>query len=253
MGQLGHLHQLAGRPARIASPPATRAWRCSARATASSGCRATCTWCTASRCSRCPAARPTARRSSARALLGKQKLGDIVGMAYALDMLGWLSAKIGRPHGPRGCSAPPLRSGSAAAARGSAAPRSWRSSTCDAERARGGGDGRGAVRRGARDGGRVHEGAAERRGARRVPSVSRSRCRGSGCGALGGVGGAPRAACRCAQSTRLERVSIGATRDRDSGQALAEAGVSVVRRSGAPGRRWRASRRCGRALPDRRG
>ena len=32
-----------------------------------------------------------------RALLGKQKLGDMIGMAYALDVLGWLSAKTGSP------------------------------------------------------------------------------------------------------------------------------------------------------------
>ena len=30
-------------------------------------------------------------------LLGKSKLGDIVGMAYALDILGWVSLKIGQP------------------------------------------------------------------------------------------------------------------------------------------------------------
>ena len=30
-------------------------------------------------------------------LLGKSKLGDIVGMAYALDILGWVSLKVGRP------------------------------------------------------------------------------------------------------------------------------------------------------------
>jgi hypothetical protein len=30
-------------------------------------------------------------------LLGKSKLGDIVGMAYALDILGWVSLKIGLP------------------------------------------------------------------------------------------------------------------------------------------------------------
>jgi non-specific serine/threonine protein kinase len=30
-------------------------------------------------------------------LLGKQKLGDIIGMGYGLDLLGWLSAKTGSP------------------------------------------------------------------------------------------------------------------------------------------------------------
>ena len=30
-------------------------------------------------------------------LLGKSKLGDIVGMAYALDILGWVSLKVGLP------------------------------------------------------------------------------------------------------------------------------------------------------------
>jgi hypothetical protein len=32
-----------------------------------------------------------------RALLAKQELGDIIGMAYALEVLGWLSLKIGLP------------------------------------------------------------------------------------------------------------------------------------------------------------
>ena len=32
-----------------------------------------------------------------KALLGKQKLGDMIGMGYALDVLGWLSAKTGSP------------------------------------------------------------------------------------------------------------------------------------------------------------
>ena len=32
-----------------------------------------------------------------RALYGKQELGDVIGMAYALDVLGWLSAKTGSP------------------------------------------------------------------------------------------------------------------------------------------------------------
>ena len=32
-----------------------------------------------------------------RALVGKQKLGDIIGMGYGLDVLGWVSAKVDRP------------------------------------------------------------------------------------------------------------------------------------------------------------
>ena len=32
-----------------------------------------------------------------KALHGKQELGDVIGMAYALDVLGWLSAKTGSP------------------------------------------------------------------------------------------------------------------------------------------------------------
>jgi non-specific serine/threonine protein kinase len=32
-----------------------------------------------------------------RALYGKQELGDVIGIAYALDVLGWLSAKTGSP------------------------------------------------------------------------------------------------------------------------------------------------------------
>ena len=32
-----------------------------------------------------------------RSLVGKQKLGDTTGMAYGLDVLGWVSAKVSRP------------------------------------------------------------------------------------------------------------------------------------------------------------
>ena len=32
-----------------------------------------------------------------KSLYGKQELGDVVGMAYALDVLGWLSVKTGSP------------------------------------------------------------------------------------------------------------------------------------------------------------
>ena len=32
-----------------------------------------------------------------KALSGKQELGDVIGMAYALDVLGWLSLKNGSP------------------------------------------------------------------------------------------------------------------------------------------------------------
>ena len=32
-----------------------------------------------------------------KALHGKQELGDVIGMAYALDVLGWLSPKTGSP------------------------------------------------------------------------------------------------------------------------------------------------------------
>jgi tetratricopeptide (TPR) repeat protein len=32
-----------------------------------------------------------------KALLGKQELGDVIGMGYGLDVLGWLSAKTGSP------------------------------------------------------------------------------------------------------------------------------------------------------------
>ena len=94
------------------------------------GHRPTCTWCPASRCSRCPGGKPTATRVLRKALHGKQELGDVIGIAYALDVLGWLSAKTGLARaGRRGCSARPTRCGSAAAACGSAGPRSWRSST----------------------------------------------------------------------------------------------------------------------------
>ena len=64
---------------------------------ASSGSRPTCTTSPASRCSRCRAGKRTASCMLRKGLAGKQELGDIVGMAYAIDGLGWLAQKTGSP------------------------------------------------------------------------------------------------------------------------------------------------------------
>ena len=91
-----HMHQLAGRPEERRRR-ARRAWPCSARIAASCGSGPTCTSCQASRCSRCPGGRADCDAMLRKALYGKQELGDVIGIAYALDVLGWLSVKTGSP------------------------------------------------------------------------------------------------------------------------------------------------------------
>jgi predicted ATPase len=96
MGQQGHLHHLAGRPLEsvatceeglaMLGPGNGEQWLRSYLYLVSGvalyqvpGCEAEC--------------EAVVREG----LLGKSKLGDIVGMAYALDILGWVSLKVGLP------------------------------------------------------------------------------------------------------------------------------------------------------------
>ncbi len=100
-------------------------------------------------------------------LLGKSKLGDIVGMAYALDILGWVSLKVGLPDRAAWLlgTAQPLWDRCGAPFSGTAIMEQFH---LDAERDAAAAMGAERYAVGARDGGRVHEGAAERRGAGRV-------------------------------------------------------------------------------------
>jgi len=96
MAQLGHLYQLAGRLAEAVStcdeglemlgPDSTEQWLQSYLYFVSS-------------CAlfQMPGREAESEAVVRRALLGKEELGDIIGMAYALEVLGWLSAKTGSP------------------------------------------------------------------------------------------------------------------------------------------------------------
>jgi hypothetical protein len=96
LAQLGHLHQLAGRPAESVAV-------CAEGLTllgAGSGER----WVTAYLHAVCgfalfqmPGREADCDAVLRKALHGKQELGDVIGIAYALDVLGWLSAKTGSP------------------------------------------------------------------------------------------------------------------------------------------------------------
>jgi non-specific serine/threonine protein kinase len=96
LAQLGHLHQLAGRPAESVAV-------CDeglALLGAGSGER----WVTAYLHAVCgfalfqmPGREADCDAVLRKALHWKQELGDVIGIAYALDVLGWLSAKTGSP------------------------------------------------------------------------------------------------------------------------------------------------------------
>jgi predicted ATPase len=96
LAQLGHLHQLAGRPAESVAV-------CDeglALLGAGSGER----WVTAYLYAICgfalfqmPGREADCDAVLRKALHWKQELGDVIGIAYALDVLGWLSAKTGSP------------------------------------------------------------------------------------------------------------------------------------------------------------
>jgi non-specific serine/threonine protein kinase len=96
LAQLGHLHQLAGRPAESVAV-------CDeglALLGADSGEQ----WVTTYLHVVCgfalfqmPGREADCDAALRRALHGKQELGDVIGIAYALDVLGWLSARTGSP------------------------------------------------------------------------------------------------------------------------------------------------------------
>jgi non-specific serine/threonine protein kinase len=96
VGQLGHLHQLAGRPAEsvavceegraMLGPDSGEQWLrtylCNISGIA---------------LFQMPGREADCERMLRRGLTGKQELGDIIGMAYAVDGLGWLAQKTGSP------------------------------------------------------------------------------------------------------------------------------------------------------------
>ncbi len=96
MAQLGHLHQLAGRPDECVAVcaeglamlgPDNREQWISTYLHVVSGFALF----------QMPGREAECEATLRRALHGKQELGDVIGMAYALDVLGWLSAKTGSP------------------------------------------------------------------------------------------------------------------------------------------------------------
>jgi non-specific serine/threonine protein kinase len=96
LAQLGHLHQLAGRPDECVAVcdeglamlgPANREQWISTYLHVVSGIALF----------QMPGRETECEAALRRALYGKQELGDVIGMAYALDVLGWLSAKTGSP------------------------------------------------------------------------------------------------------------------------------------------------------------
>jgi predicted ATPase len=96
MAQLGHLHQLSGRPAECVAVcdeglamlgPGTREQWIRTYLYAVSGFALF----------QMPGRETDCEAVLRKSLYGKQELGDVVGMAYALDVLGWLSSKTGSP------------------------------------------------------------------------------------------------------------------------------------------------------------
>ena len=96
MAQLGHLHQLSGRPDRAVSvceeglamlgPSAHEQWI-----------RTYLYFVYGIALFQLPGREADCDLMLRKALSGKQELGDVIGMAYALDVLGWLSLKNGSP------------------------------------------------------------------------------------------------------------------------------------------------------------
>ncbi len=129
VGQLGHLHQLAGRPAEsvavceeglaMLGPDCREQWI-----------QTYLYYMSGIALFQMPGREADSELMLRKGLAGKQELGDVIGMAYALDVLGWLApedrvARAGRV----AAWGPPRRCGNVAAACGSAGPRSWRSFT----------------------------------------------------------------------------------------------------------------------------
>ncbi len=96
LAQLGHLHQLAGRPAEsvavcseglaLLGPDSGEQWVTTYLHVVSGFALF-----------QMPGREADCDAALRRALHGKQELGDVIGIAYALDVLGWLSAKTGSP------------------------------------------------------------------------------------------------------------------------------------------------------------
>jgi non-specific serine/threonine protein kinase len=96
LAQLAHLHQLAGRPAEsvavceeglaLLGPGAGERW-------VTTYLHAVCGFALF----QMPGREADCEAVLRRALHGKQELGDVIGMAYALDVLGWLSVRTGSP------------------------------------------------------------------------------------------------------------------------------------------------------------
>ncbi|HEY7274890.1 MAG TPA: NB-ARC domain-containing protein [Trebonia sp.] len=96
VGQLGHLHQLAGRPAEsvavceeglaMLGPDSREQWLRTYLYNISG-----------IALFQMPGREADCERMLRKGLAGKQELGDIIGMAYAIDGLGWLAQKTGSP------------------------------------------------------------------------------------------------------------------------------------------------------------
>jgi len=96
LAQLGHLHQLAGRPAESVAVCEEGL----ALLGADSGEQWVTTYLhvvSGFALFQMPGREADCDAALRRALHGKQELGDVIGIAYALDVLGWLSAKTGSP------------------------------------------------------------------------------------------------------------------------------------------------------------
>jgi predicted ATPase len=96
LAQLGHLHQLAGRPAESVAVCAEGL----ALVGADSGEQWVSTYLhvvSGLALFQMPGREADCDAALRRALHGKQELGDVIGIAYALDVLGWLSATTGSP------------------------------------------------------------------------------------------------------------------------------------------------------------
>jgi non-specific serine/threonine protein kinase len=96
LAQLGHLHQLAGRPAESVAVCEEGL----ALLGAGSGEQWVTTYLhmvSGFALFQMPGREADCDAALRRALRGKQELGDVIGIAYALDALGWLAAKTGSP------------------------------------------------------------------------------------------------------------------------------------------------------------
>jgi predicted ATPase len=96
MGQQGHLHQLAGRPLESVAT-CEEGLAMLGPGTGEQWLRSYLYLVSGVALYQMPGHEAECEAVVREGLLGKSKLGDIVGMAYALDILGWVSMKIGQP------------------------------------------------------------------------------------------------------------------------------------------------------------